>query len=203
VTRQATRQQRRTFWDVLQSRLSLVATLVSILGSGGLLGVLHLTGVIGGGPATSSATRYPPTSVGLTPSVALSSPTPLNVPLNVVVNPVPAVPANPAVPAAPTGLVAPPAANAPLTPAPTLNLSRSSGPPGTVLTVSGTGFAPRETVNVTFSTRRIGQVTADARGAFSGLPVTIPADWAFKGQVSITAQGTTSIRWVDEPFQVQ
>ncbi|HEY0397624.1 MAG TPA: hypothetical protein VGF00_04520 [Acidimicrobiia bacterium] len=86
---------------------------------------------------------------------------------------------------------------------PTLVLSKSSGPPGTTLTVSGTGFSPTETVEIDFSAKQVGKAVADRNGGFSAVAITIPADWVFKGQVSITASGRSSVRWVKEPFDVK
>jgi hypothetical protein len=84
----------------------------------------------------------------------------------------------------------------------TLELSRTSGSPGTALIVSGRGFSPRETIEIDFATQRLTKVTADGRGSFSGVPVSIPDDWRFKGQVDIVATGESSVRSVAEPFEV-
>ena len=83
-----------------------------------------------------------------------------------------------------------------------LALSRSSGPPGTTLTVSGTGFAPGERVVLRFHTTELKKVPANPQGAFSGQSVTLPADWPFKGQFLVFASGETSGRSTSEPFQV-
>ena len=84
----------------------------------------------------------------------------------------------------------------------TLELSRTSGSPGTALILSGRGFSPRETIEIDFATQRLTKVTADGKGSFSGVPVSIPDDWRFKGQVDIVATGESSIRSVAEPFEV-
>ena len=89
----------------------------------------------------------------------------------------------------------------PTTP-PTLSLSRSSGPPGTALSVSGGGFAPGERVRLRFHSTELVSVTANGEGAFSGASVRVPVDWKFKGQFLIIASGETSVRSVSEPFQV-
>jgi hypothetical protein len=91
----------------------------------------------------------------------------------------------------------------PSTQEPSLVLSRSSGPPGTSLTVSGNGSAAGETVEIRFHDLQVGKATADSKGAFGSTAITIPADWGFKGQFDISALGRTSIRHVSEPFQVQ
>jgi hypothetical protein len=150
---------KRSLWDVLQSRLTIVATLVAITGGGGLVGILHQVGVLGGGSPPDTTPAY--TSFTF-PSFTFSPPTEA-----------------------------------------TLTLSRSSGPPGTVLTVAGTGFDPGETVEIDFSTARVGKVVADGKGAFSATQITIPSDWVFKGQVGIHATGRTSVKSVEEPFTVQ
>jgi hypothetical protein len=87
-------------------------------------------------------------------------------------------------------------------PDPAIKLSVSQGPPGTRLTVSGTGFQPRETIKIDFQTDQITEVHADAQGAFGDTPVQIPPDWQFKGQFPISATGDSSAASNEEPFQV-
>jgi hypothetical protein len=84
-----------------------------------------------------------------------------------------------------------------------LELSETSGSPGTALTVTGKGFSPRETIEINLAKRRLNTVTADGKGSFAGVPVSIPGDWPFKGQVDIIATGRSSIRSVAEPFEVR
>jgi hypothetical protein len=89
-------------------------------------------------------------------------------------------------------------------PEPKIVLSKSSGPPGTQLTVSGSGFDAGETVEIRFSTRILAKPVADVRGAFLPTPVTIPADWPFRHmQVAITASGVSSAQHAEEPFEVE
>ncbi len=83
-----------------------------------------------------------------------------------------------------------------------MTLSRTSGPPGTMLTVSGSGFAADELVELSFSTDTLTKVRADAGGSFSSIEIQIPSDWRFKGQVDIRATGDTCLQTVREPFQV-
>jgi hypothetical protein len=86
---------------------------------------------------------------------------------------------------------------------PTLILSTSSGPPGTTLKLTGSGFRPGERVRVLFHTTEVGSARADARGWF-GVPVTIPANWKFRNaQFRIAATGEDSLRFAQEPFDVR
>jgi hypothetical protein len=85
----------------------------------------------------------------------------------------------------------------------TLSLSRSSGPPGTTLSVSGGGFTPGELVRIRFHATEVAKVQADAQGAFSGVFLKVPPDWKFRGRTfQIVATGATSIRSVGQPFDV-
>ncbi len=83
-----------------------------------------------------------------------------------------------------------------------ITLSQSSGPPGTSLTVSGTGFASGETVRIDLHVTELAKVTADTEGSFSDVAVTIPEDWQFEGQFDIRATGDSSIASAREPFEV-
>lgn len=85
---------------------------------------------------------------------------------------------------------------------PTLTLSRASGPPGTSLTVGGTGFAPGETVAIRFHVVDMTKAKADGQGSFGGQTIVIPANWTPEGQFSISAIGETSSRSANEPFEV-
>ncbi|MGH9285619.1 MAG: IPT/TIG domain-containing protein, partial [Acidimicrobiales bacterium] len=85
---------------------------------------------------------------------------------------------------------------------PSIELSRSSGPAGTTLTVSGRGFQGGEAVRIRFSTTELAKVTADGQGAFAPVSVRVPSDFPFKIQVQITATGESSIASTSEPFQV-
>lgn len=83
-----------------------------------------------------------------------------------------------------------------------IELSRTSGPVGTQLTVSGNGFIPGETVDIFFHTQELTRTTADSSGRITNVPVRVPADWKFKGQFTIRAVGKASIRSDSRPFQV-
>jgi hypothetical protein len=56
----------------------------------------------------------------------------------------------------------------------TITLSRSSGPAGTVLQVSGVGFPAGRTVVLSFHTDEVGRTTTDSGGAFTGVSITVP-----------------------------
>jgi hypothetical protein len=84
-----------------------------------------------------------------------------------------------------------------------LRYSPSPGPPGTIVTMSAEGFAPHETVRITFSGIEIARVTTDGRGAFSNVEMTIPSDWHFKIDGDLTAIGELSTwRWARGTFTV-
>lgn len=85
---------------------------------------------------------------------------------------------------------------------PKLELSKGSGPPGTRLRVTGSGFQAGETVRIEFHTETMKDVQANTEGVFREIPVEIPADWAFTGQFDITAEGLQSIRDASQPFRV-
>lgn len=70
-----------------------------------------------------------------------------------------------------------------------LSLERSSGPPGTTLEISGSGFGPRERISVTFGDDPLDIVaTADAQGQWTS-DVTIPP--APSGRLIIKATGSS------------
>lgn len=68
--------------------------------------------------------------------------------------------------------------------------------------MSGTGFAPGETVRIDFHVTELAKVTADDEGSFSDVAITIPEDWQFEGQFDIRATGDSSISSAREPFEV-
>jgi hypothetical protein len=84
----------------------------------------------------------------------------------------------------------------------TITLSRSSGPPGTVFTVSGSGFNADERVEIRFHTRVLGEVRADGRGDFTGFQTEVP-DMPFRDQFDVVATGQSSIRSARKPFEVR
>jgi hypothetical protein len=84
----------------------------------------------------------------------------------------------------------------------TLELSKESGPPGTSLRVSGTGFQPGEQVKIVFHTEVMRVVQANTKGSFIDVAVEVPSDWPFRGQFSIRASGAQSLKSTDLPFRV-
>jgi hypothetical protein len=87
---------------------------------------------------------------------------------------------------------------------PSVFLSRDSGPAGTVVRVSGEGFAPGERVVLRFHTEQIGSTTADDAGKFSNVAVTIPDSFAkfAPHQFSVNATGRNSIGHDEAPFTI-
>jgi len=86
-------------------------------------------------------------------------------------------------------------------PGPTLEISPAAGPPGTTVTVSGSGFAVAEDVSIVLHMDQLGVAQADGDGVFSAT-VTIPADWSFDGEWDIRVRGETSRRTKSAPFEV-
>src|SRR5690349_22329780 len=70
-------------------------------------------------------------------------------------------------------------------------LSPSLGPPSTTVFVSGAGFGPSETVNVTFDSRLVARGTTDPQGTFANVRFKAPAD-ASPGSHQVEAMGRTS-----------
>jgi hypothetical protein len=71
----------------------------------------------------------------------------------------------------------------------TITLSRTSGSPGTSVTVTGTGFNAGETVSITFDGSTVKSTAADSSG-YLNTTITIPASTA--GSHTIAAYGSTS-----------
>lgn len=86
--------------------------------------------------------------------------------------------------------------------APDISLSPGSGPAGTSISVSGTGFAPGETVVIRFHTRELDRIQADQQGGFPALTAQVPPDWPFDGQFHVIATGNSSLRSARLPFEV-
>lgn len=87
---------------------------------------------------------------------------------------------------------------------PSVFLSRDSGPAGTLVRVSGEGFAKGERVVLRFHTEQIGSTTADGQGKFSNVAVTVPSSFArfAPQQFSVVATGQSSIRSGGAPFTI-
>jgi hypothetical protein len=73
---------------------------------------------------------------------------------------------------------------------PTIVLSSTSGPAGTTVTVTGTGFMPNAQVGINFDASSLAQLVADGTGGFS-LSVTIPST-AGPGVHQLVATDTSS-----------
>jgi hypothetical protein len=83
-----------------------------------------------------------------------------------------------------------------------ITLSRSSGPVGTSITVSGAGFDARETVEVRFHVGIQATAVTDASGAFGNVVVKVPAG-SFKGfPYEVVASGRRSAKSARAPFNV-
>ncbi|MCA1692299.1 MAG: toll/interleukin-1 receptor domain-containing protein [Actinobacteria bacterium] len=82
-----------------------------------------------------------------------------------------------------------------------LTISPTTGPAGTTVTVSGSGFLPNERIDIHLHVDRVAQGRADAQGAFSGVTFVIPDD-AFQDQQDVVAIGAQSIRNAMAPFRV-
>jgi hypothetical protein len=83
-------------------------------------------------------------------------------------------------------------------------LSSTSGPGGSIVKVSGEGFAPGEEVVLRFHTDEMGRTRADSAGKFSNVAVTIPKSFSrfAPQQFEIIANGSTSIRSATAPFTI-
>jgi hypothetical protein len=92
---------------------------------------------------------------------------------------------------------------------PSLKLSKTSGSPGTTLTISGSGYGANETVTIKWncasstcsSSTVLGTVTTNSTGQFSGLSITIPST-ATAGSYPIGGKGGTSGAFTDVSFTV-
>jgi hypothetical protein len=92
--------------------------------------------------------------------------------------------------AALVGLVASSFPGTALAAAPTLALSPTVGPPTTVATASGSGFASAEQIALGFDDRVLERFTALADGTFTE-GFTVPA-WATPGDHTVVARGASS-----------
>src|SRR5438105_10425880 len=78
----------------------------------------------------------------------------------------------------------------------------TTGPPTTVVTVSGSGFAANEFVDVYFDTTDVALVATTDTGGFSGIGVTVPAS-AVPGRHWISAGGRRSGIAIQKAFLVR
>jgi hypothetical protein len=85
-----------------------------------------------------------------------------------------------------------------------LYASKTSGPAGSTVLLSGNGFKAGEEVVFSMQTEEVGRTTADSAGAFTSVSVKVPLDLGkFPGtQFSFSADGRTSIKHATAPFVV-
>src|SRR5437016_1345679 len=81
-----------------------------------------------------------------------------------------------------------------------ITLAPTSGPPGTSISVKGTGFFPREGVVLKFDAQQVGTAFTDSLGRFTA---TIKAPTtAAAGSHTVSARGQRSARTAQAPFTV-
>jgi PQQ-like domain len=85
---------------------------------------------------------------------------------------------------------------------PGISLSRTVGPPTTALSVSGSGFAANEPVDIYEGATDVIVAATDAGGTFSGVPIAIPS-WAPPGALWISAVGRHSLSGAQSAFTVR
>jgi hypothetical protein len=83
---------------------------------------------------------------------------------------------------------------------PALTLSRNIAPPSSALTVDGSGFAAGEQVALQLDSLLLTTATADARGGFAGVTVTVPG--VTGGVHTLTARGQQSGLTATTPLTV-
>ncbi len=83
---------------------------------------------------------------------------------------------------------------------PTVVLSPTTGPPGTAVIVSGTGYGKSETIEIQFHATEVATTLAGEDGSFS-TRITIPST-PFKRSTSITATGKSTIKSDSAQFEV-
>jgi hypothetical protein len=88
-----------------------------------------------------------------------------------------------------------------------MTISPTSGPSGTTVTASGSGFQPGETIELRVHTDRVAEIRADSSGGFSDVRFQVrdPLGGSFPSdrQIAISATGGSSIRHAEEPFQLR
>lgn len=83
----------------------------------------------------------------------------------------------------------------------TVTLSRSSGPPGTTLTVSGTGFGKNETVVIRLVGIELGRTQTQADGSFTTQVTTLSTPFRNTHQ-DMMVEGNRTSRYDSAPFEV-
>lgn len=86
---------------------------------------------------------------------------------------------------------------------PTVTLSPTAGPSGTVVTVTGSGFPGAEQLDVRFNTEIVGQVRTERTGTFA-TDVTVPDSFDVFAPTQLGVTGTTSptVCFRTAPFQL-
>lgn len=82
-----------------------------------------------------------------------------------------------------------------------IELSPESGPRGSRVRVTGSGFSVGESVEIELHLEQLAKVKADGEGRIS-TAVKIPSDWPFDGQFDMRATGSTSRRTARATFRV-
>jgi outer membrane protein assembly factor BamB len=85
---------------------------------------------------------------------------------------------------------------------PKVLLSPPGGPPTASFSIAGTGFAPGETLAISWDGSAIASETADASGAFAGVQARVPAD-APPGNHQVVVAGQSSGRGAQRAFLVR
>jgi hypothetical protein len=85
---------------------------------------------------------------------------------------------------------------------PGIALSRNAGPPTSAISVSGSGFAADEAVDIYEGSTDVVVASTDINGTLSGIPITIPS-WAPPGVVWISAVGRHSQSAAQTGFTVR
>jgi hypothetical protein len=83
-------------------------------------------------------------------------------------------------------------------------LSKTSGPSGSTVNVSGEGFASGEQVVITFHTEEMGRTQASDTGRFTNVTVTLPTSFSVfaPAQFDVIATGSTSIKSARASFML-
>jgi outer membrane protein assembly factor BamB len=89
----------------------------------------------------------------------------------------------------------------PSTTGPHVYVSPGQAPPGTALSVSGSGFKPQEQVSLTLPGASLATVTTGAKGGFPKTTVQIPATYDF-GLTAVTGTGQSSGKSATAPLYV-
>lgn len=81
-------------------------------------------------------------------------------------------------------------------------ITPTSGPAGTTVTVTGSGFLPNEGIEIHFFVDVVTQTRADEKGAFSGVTFAVPDDRFVGVQYDVSAFGKRSYKSAQAQFRV-